>query len=355
VKDEYKSEDDGIKYESEGTPAWRHERRSLTDPLGAQSRYHFANSGHLIHPAGDSEEIPLFETPLQVWRAIPHDPSHTTSRADLAAGQPIRQDMDEILLIDSDDLDIDNGSHDDIPVPVKITPSVDTRDTITSNHGVIDTSAPESQLPLIQQTLVSQEHVATPPSALRTTLSKRVAPTLILAGNLAGTLSQEPPSRISTASPPMVSSAHVLKGTAPVPQDLEPANRSSPRNRATGRPARSKAHQHYCPHAGLNLREFFFSQGRSELRSDEEDDWSMPSLNFPKKSVPASYKRVIQTKLKRILRTPPIIDTTLGRKVYAPMKRQEKDVPVRLLSTSGIGNDVISKCKSRVSDERCVH
>ncbi|KAK3815056.1 MAG: hypothetical protein J3Q66DRAFT_343721 [Benniella sp.] len=337
---EYKSEDDGIKYESEGTPAWRHERRSLTDPLRVQSRYHFANRGYLVHPAGDSEEIPLFKTPLQVWRAIPHDPSHTTSRADLAAGQPIHQDVDEILLID--DLDIDNGGHDDIPAPVKSTPSVDIGDIITSNHGMIDTSTPESQLPLIQQTLAPQERVATPPSALRTTLSKRVAPTLIPAGSLTRTLNQESPSRISTASPPMVSSAHVLKGTAPVPQDLEPANRSSPSKRGTtGRPHSSKAHQHYCPHAGLNLRELFFSQGRSELRSDDDDDWSMPSLNFPKKSVPASYKRVIQTKLKRILRTPPIIDATLGRKVYAPMKRQEKDVPVRLLSTSGVGNDVI--------------
>ncbi|KAF9347368.1 hypothetical protein BGX34_003199, partial [Mortierella sp. NVP85] len=250
--------------------------------------------------------------------------------------------MDEILPINSDDLDVDSGSHDDILVPVKITPSVDARDSITSNHGVIDTSAPEPQLPFIQQILAPQERVATPPSALRTILSKRVAPTLIPAENLTRTLSQEPPSRISTVSPPMISSTHVLKGTAPVPQDLEPANRSSPSKRgATARPDRSKAHQHYCPHAGLNLREFFFSQGRSGLGSDDEDDWSMPSLNFPKKSVPASYKRVIQTKVKRILRTPPIIDTTLGRKVYAPMKRQEKDVPVRLLSTSGVGDDVI--------------
>jgi hypothetical protein len=133
-----------------------------------------------------------------------------------------------------------------------------------------------------------------------------------------------------------VASTSKSKGKVSVPQDPKSSN-------VTGKSKTSKNHLHCRSRIGLNIYELFFDNDCEPPGSDD-DDWSMPSSKLPRKSIPLVHKWAIQSKMKRILRTPPIFDTPFGQTVYAPMERKEKNVPVKLLSPSETSKGITGKC-----------
>ncbi|KAG0002602.1 hypothetical protein BGZ65_002505, partial [Modicella reniformis] len=348
-----KSEDPAVKHEKdETTTVYYGGPQSPVSPGGQSRSSEFTTGCFDIQLSEESKEIPLFKVPLQVWRSTPGDLK--AASVTLSQGH---KDADEILLSDSDGMSFDGGdcsmeddgtdrgnmketgyyedTDDDVPLAVRTKAK---KMAVPSSLGMSDTQEVfELQQPKRKGALAPQEHVATRIAIPPTAQSKRVTPTLVSTSYPPKTLGQEPSlTSISSTSASASTPISVSRGTTPVLQDLEPT-RHSPSNKSLNTTDRFRSHrrnrQQYCSHA-LDLCGVFFNEDLTALETDNEDDWSMPSAKLPRGSVPMTYKRAIQAKLKRILRTPPIFNTP-GHTVYAPMERKENDVPVRLLSPSG--------------------
>ncbi|KAF9943167.1 hypothetical protein BGZ67_004946 [Mortierella alpina] len=87
----------------------------------------------------------------------------------------------------------------------------------------------------------------------------------------------------------------------------------------------------YLADIGVSLRSIFFNKDGDAFESDGEDDWTMIASRSNTKVSNSGFRSVVQRNLRRVLRDPPIFDVP-GYTVYAPLRRKEHDVPVKLLS-----------------------
>ncbi|CAO3567564.1 unnamed protein product [Mortierella alpina] len=90
----------------------------------------------------------------------------------------------------------------------------------------------------------------------------------------------------------------------------------------------------YLADVGVSLRSIFFNKDGDAFASDSEDDWTMIASRSNTKISNTGFRNIVQRNLRRVLRDPPIFDVP-GYTVYAPLRRKEQDVPVKLLSAEG--------------------
>ncbi|KAF9572501.1 hypothetical protein EC968_009725 [Mortierella alpina] len=152
---------------------------------------------------------------------------------------------------------------------------------------------------------------------------------------------------ISTLSAPMPlahgfgSNEHPPSGTiattsTPASTSTSPVPSSSTKVLATGskslqRGKRTPKKIPYLADVGVSLRSIFFNKDGDAFESDSEDDWTMIASRSNAKISNAGFRSIVQRNLRRVLRDPPIFDVP-GYTVYAPLRRKEHDVPVKLLS-----------------------
>ncbi|KAG0246376.1 hypothetical protein BGX31_002677 [Mortierella sp. GBA43] len=248
-------------------------------------------------PTKEPKEISLLKVPLQVWRGTPANPVHNLSQDVSTVHPPKRRDVDVMMLGDSDGADNEDIGAMDVD-----------HQGDPEGSSLLDRSfEPKADRSSMATSMgLGITHPTAHPN--------KVARTLV---------STEEPSQQGLTS---MASTSKSKGKVPVSQDLKSSN-------VTGKSKTAKNHLHCRSRIGLNIYELFFDNDCVSPGSDD-DDWSMPSSELPRKSIPLAYKWAIQSKMKRILRTPPIFDTPFGQTVYAPVERKERDVPVKLLSTS---------------------
>ncbi|KAF9288961.1 hypothetical protein BGZ68_010286 [Mortierella alpina] len=87
----------------------------------------------------------------------------------------------------------------------------------------------------------------------------------------------------------------------------------------------------YLADVGISLHSIFFNRDGDAFESDSEDDWTMIASRYNAKISNKGVRNIVQRNLRRVLRDPPIFDVP-GYTVYAPLRRKEHDVPVKILS-----------------------
>ncbi|KAG0023593.1 hypothetical protein BGZ80_008918 [Entomortierella chlamydospora] len=186
-------------------------------------------------------------------------------------------------------------------------------------------------------------------------ISKRITPILItspISSRLPdqGIRSSAPINATGVAGGPRgIVPTPIATSQPPTPQDLEPAlqttNRSNSASPLTdgskfaNTTGASAKRQQYLTRLGLSLRDIFNMDSPSvDNDSDSEDEWSMTCPQSQRKSIPKGHQMIIQRNMKRILRERPVFEIP-DHVIYAPIRRRDRDVPVKVISNMGSGSD----------------
>ncbi|KAF8937607.1 hypothetical protein BGZ58_002424 [Dissophora ornata] len=289
------------------------------------------------------QPIQLLEEPLHVMQEIvTKGSSHIKNRREMESDEISLSDSDgksgldsgeeESGHDDSEDADVEDvgyqsNADDNMPLAARIKKRKDA----AMISGIGGVPIPNTYRSLPAGTSTPKRVAPTPVSPALTTQANGV--TTVLTG-----------SGLKRIAPTLVSTSF------PAPQDLVPATTSTAslesrrvninNSPKTGMRAKENVkRQPHLSHIGLSLRDIFFNKDGAALESDSEDEWCMPSSRLPKKISPLGHQLIVQKNLKRILREPPIFEIP-GHVVFAPMRRRNRDVPVKLLSPTSSGNKV---------------
>ncbi|KAF9172190.1 hypothetical protein BGX20_006169 [Mortierella sp. AD010] len=153
----------------------------------------------------------------------------------------------------------------------------------------------------------------------------------------------------AAGGPRRIAPTPVATPQPPTPQDLEPAlhttyrsNSASPLTdgpKSANTTGASAKRQQYLARMGLSLRDIFNMDGSSvDNGNDSEDEWSMTCSRSQRKSTPKGHQLIIQRNMKRILRERPVFEIP-DYVIYAPIRRRDRDVPVKVISSMGSGSD----------------
>ncbi|KAG0326811.1 hypothetical protein BG004_002899, partial [Podila humilis] len=284
----------------------------------------------------EQEPLAMLESPLQL-HLIHH--SGTSSSSDYGDEDSYESDND---MQESDNSGGSEDANDSDAHPIKQsrppasqpTVSISTSPSMPTKKRI----APMLVSSLLPANASSGLKSQSEPSELQATnvIVHRTSPTAMTAGSEEAVDQTKSPTTVLSPKPP---ATKVIRRVAPslVHNHMDSSSAlndiKSPQQNTPGT-GKGKKGSPYLPQLGLSLAQIFYNQDGTRLESgSENEEWIMKPTPSQRKMMQPGFKRLVQQNLRRIFRDPPIFDLP-DRMVYAPAKRNERDVPVTTIAKS---------------------